>query len=78
MRTDHVVGFDAEAVQYIEDHGGRGRLTVRAAYNDTDLILGLLIEVLGEGVYLDAQLTCADQFGIVLASVHTQDDGIDV
>ena len=52
----HVVGFDAKAVEHIKNHRGGGRLAVRTAYHDTDLVFGLLVQVLGEGVYLQPQL----------------------
>ncbi len=49
-----------------------------AAYDDTHLVYGLPVEVLGERVDTDAEFACAEQFGVVLAGMHTKDDGVDV
>ena len=54
LRAYHIIGFDAETVKDVEDHGGRGGLAVRAAYDNADLVFRLLVEVLREGVDLDA------------------------
>ena len=78
LRTHHIIGFDAEALQHIEDHRSGGRLAVTAAYDDTDLILGLLVQVFGEGVNLQSQFPCFHQFGIIFAGMHAEDDRIDV
>ena len=54
LRAYHIVRLDTQTVEYIEDHGGRGGLAVRTADYDADLVFRLLVEVLGERVYLDA------------------------
>ena len=51
---------------------------MRASHNDADFVFGLLVEVLGERVYLQSQLLGAQQFGVVLPGVHAQNDGIEV
>ena len=78
LRTHHIIGFDTEAVEHIEDHRSGGGLSVTAAYHDADLVLRLLVEVLGEGVDLEPQLAGPHQLRIILASVHTENDGIDI
>ena len=76
LRTYHIIGFNTEALKHIEDHRSGGRLTVRAAYDNTDLVLGLLVQVFGEGIDLEAQFPCFYQFGVVFASMHTEDNCI--
>ena len=78
LRTYHIIGFDTQALQHIENHR-RGRcLSVTTTYDDANLILRLLVQVLGEGVYLNPQFPCTHQLRIVFAGMHTEDDRIDI
>ena len=42
----HIVGFDTEMLQDIENHRSSCGLAMTAPHHDTNLILGLLIKVL--------------------------------
>ena len=78
LRTNHIIGFYAETVQHVENHGRSGCLSVRATYDDTNLVFRLLVEIFRERVNLQSQFACFHQFGIIFPSMHTVNDCIDV
>ena len=78
LRTYHIVGLDAAVLQHMQNHGRGGGLAVAAANDYAGLVLRLLVKVFGVAVYLDTQLLCPQQLGIVSTGMHTQHDGVEV
>ena len=70
LRTYHIISFDAQTIKHIEYHRSSRGLTMRTANYDTNLILGLLIQIFRERIYLQPQLTSTNQLRIIFASMH--------
>ena len=78
LRAHHIVGLDAAMRQHMQYHGRGGRLAVRAAYHDAQLVLALLIQILKVAVYLQSKLLRLQQLRVVDAGMHTQHYGVEV
>ena len=64
--------------KHVQYHCRGGCLAVRAADDDAQLVLRLLVKVFGIAVYLQPKLLGFKQFGIVSACVHTKNHSVEV
>lgn len=73
----HVVELDAAVFEDVHNHGGGGGFAVAPADDDAAFVFGLFVEVFGVAVYADAEFLGTQEFGVVLAGVHAEDDGVE-
>ena len=76
--ANHIVGLYATMGKHVQYHCRGGCLAVRAADDDAQLVLRLLVKVFGITVYLQPKLLGFKQFGIVSACVHTKNHSVEV
>ena len=76
LRPNHEIRLNADLFQYMENHRSDSRFAVAAADNDARFVLALLVKVFGIGIHLQAKFLSANQFWVVDACVHTENDGI--
>ena len=78
LRAHHVVAIHMMILQHMQNHCRNGGLAMTATHHNTELVLALLVQKFGIGIHLDTQLVGTNQFGIIQAGVHPQDDRIEV
>ena len=78
LSANHVVRLDAAMLQDVEDHCRSGSLAMAATDNDARLLLRLFVEVFRVAVDFETQLLRTEEFGVVVAGMHTKDNFVDV
>ena len=73
---NHEIGLNADLFEHMKNHGGDGSLAVAAADNDTGLVLALLVEVFRIGIHFQTQFLGTNEFRVIDAGVHAEDDGV--
>jgi hypothetical protein len=73
-----VVELAVVVAQHVQNARRDAGFAVRAANHDALLVAAGFVDVLGKGIYFEAQLLGAQQLGVVGAGVHAHDYGDEV